>query len=291
MPASPDVDQLYATPLRDFTRARNDLAARLKKAGRTAEAADVKRLQKPTVATWLVNQLARQGRQNVERLVKAVDRLRLAQLHDRDALAQATEDQRAATRALLKRAETIAEDAGLKVPAGVMARVSATLLGAAVDPHERENLQHGRLTSERQAPGFEAFAGTPRGHLRLVPPAPKREEPAPAPAKPSRPSREQVRRQREAERAARAEARERERRVAALRRDAERRRRAAAATAKAADALRTRLQELEERAERERRVAEETTQQVQRVSDDAIGTRDAETSRRPAPTVRAARTR
>jgi hypothetical protein len=167
MPANRDVEGLYETPLAEFTRARNTVAARLKKAGHIAEAAAVKRLPKPTVPTWIVNQVARRDPANVQRLIKAVDQLKRAQLGDRGTLAQATDEQRAATRAMLDRAEDVAARSGLKLPPAAVVRVSATLLGAAVDPAERENLRRGRLTSERQAPGFDAFtAELPR--LRLV---------------------------------------------------------------------------------------------------------------------------
>src|SRR5439155_1457630 len=42
-------------------------------------------------------------------------------------------------------------------------RISSTLLGAATDRDARRQLLHGRLTQERQAPGFEALAGASIG--------------------------------------------------------------------------------------------------------------------------------
>jgi hypothetical protein len=52
-------DDLYALPLEEFTAARNELARSLKAAGDADEAARVKKLKKPPVSAWAVNQLAR----------------------------------------------------------------------------------------------------------------------------------------------------------------------------------------------------------------------------------------
>ena len=54
-----EVDRLYGLPLEEFTPARNELAKRLRKDGRKAEAARVGELAKPSLALWTVNQLAR----------------------------------------------------------------------------------------------------------------------------------------------------------------------------------------------------------------------------------------
>jgi hypothetical protein len=61
----------------------------LQQAGRGAEAAGVKRLSKPTVPIWIIDQLARRN-------PGAVARLKRAQLGTREPLALATEAQRAA---------------------------------------------------------------------------------------------------------------------------------------------------------------------------------------------------
>jgi hypothetical protein len=68
----------------------------LQQAGRGAEAAGVKRLSKPTVPIWIIDQLARRNPGAVARLINAVARLKRAQLGTREPLALATEAQRAA---------------------------------------------------------------------------------------------------------------------------------------------------------------------------------------------------
>ncbi len=55
--AAADVDALYQLSLPEFTAARNALASRLKKSGRSEEAEAVKGLQKPPISAWTVNQL------------------------------------------------------------------------------------------------------------------------------------------------------------------------------------------------------------------------------------------
>lgn len=164
----------------------------------------------------------------------------------------------------------VADAAGLKVSPAIMRRVSATLLGAAVDRHEREKLRRGRLTSEHQAPGFEAFTGrVSSAPLRLVRPSERREAITPAPPSPSRPSGDDVRRLRNEARALRTEARERERRAAVLERETERTRDAALKTAESADELRRRLKELEERTDDRHRAAERAKQEALRAREEA----------------------
>ena len=50
---------LHAIPLGDFVKARDALAAELRQTGHAAEAADVKKLRKPTPVVWAVNRVLR----------------------------------------------------------------------------------------------------------------------------------------------------------------------------------------------------------------------------------------
>ena len=49
-----DINRLFELPLAEFTAARNALATRLKKAGRSGDAERVKSLAKPPVSAWAV---------------------------------------------------------------------------------------------------------------------------------------------------------------------------------------------------------------------------------------------
>src|SRR5438105_5042145 len=50
-----ELDALYDLPLDQFTKARNDLATRLRKAHQTDAAAEVRGLRKPTTVAWAAN--------------------------------------------------------------------------------------------------------------------------------------------------------------------------------------------------------------------------------------------
>src|SRR5919201_6293703 len=73
-----ELDELYGLPLDEFTAARNELSKRLKREG-DERAEDVRRLAKPTVAVWTINQLARREPLAVRRLLAAGAALRKAQ--------------------------------------------------------------------------------------------------------------------------------------------------------------------------------------------------------------------
>ncbi len=76
---SSEENDLYGLPLADFTKARDELARRLRREGRRDDAEAVKALRKPTVAAWALNQLARRRPGDVERLLATGERLREAQ--------------------------------------------------------------------------------------------------------------------------------------------------------------------------------------------------------------------
>ena len=73
------VDDLFTLPLDEFTAARNALAGRLKKAGKTAEAEQVKGLGKPPVSAWAVNQLYWRHRKPFDALMASAEQFRKAQ--------------------------------------------------------------------------------------------------------------------------------------------------------------------------------------------------------------------
>jgi hypothetical protein len=164
------VAELYAVPLGQFTRERDAKAAALAKAGRADEARSIKQLRRPTAALWAVNQLARLDANRLAAFLETVDRIRANQLRDPSAAVEAVKLQRAHLVALLRRAGEALRGEGHRVSAALERRISDTLLGAAVDRRQAEDLRHGRLAAELPPPGFEALTGAPAGgRLRLVP--------------------------------------------------------------------------------------------------------------------------
>lgn len=241
---------LFAAPLEDFVRARNAWAARLKEEGRTSEAAEIQRLRKPTPAVWSVNQLARRQPAKIGELVDAVEALRRAHFKEAGGVAQATERHRETLQDLLDRSKSILDTSGLRASPGILRRIANTLSGAVADPGARSELLQGRLTEERDAPGFEALAGD-RKPLR--PSGPK--------ATP-RPARQDLRR-------AQAAVREEEGRARLLERAAARQQRAAEAAAAAAERARQRLTDLDRRAAEQRRAAGRAAQAAQHARHEA----------------------
>src|SRR6266705_402343 len=115
-----ELDRLYGLPLEEFTAARNELAARLRKAGQTEASERVRSLRKPSVAVWAVNRLARRHPGDLETLVNAGQRLRDAQGaalrgQGSDDVRAAAAAERDALRALLRLAERLLADDGRAV--------------------------------------------------------------------------------------------------------------------------------------------------------------------------------
>ena len=78
MPARARSDLFELDPA-EFVAARDELARELKAQGQPDEAAAIRKLRRPTVAVWAVNQVARQDRTVVDALVSCAADARVAQ--------------------------------------------------------------------------------------------------------------------------------------------------------------------------------------------------------------------
>jgi hypothetical protein len=203
------IDELYQLPLSEFTAGRNALAKTL----RGADAARVKSLAKPTAVPWAVNQLYWQARPVYDRLMKAGDALRKAQiaaLKGRDAdVRSATDAHRKTVAEAVHEAAALAEKHGSRPAVDQLARMLETLSLAAAKPDAP-----GRLTELLQPSGFEALTGiTPAGLRPLV-----RADPPPAASEPAkRNAAGERQREKEAKAAAAARARAEAERIVAER--------------------------------------------------------------------------
>lgn len=171
------VDTLFELPLDEFTAARNELAKQLKQEGDAEGAEHVRRLAKPSVAAWAVNQLARDEPELVRSLLNLAGRLRSAQERSlkgeraADELRAAQTEEREVIRKLTRAAEGLLRERGRAASATTLERVSSILRAAAVsDPNA---LRAGRLSGDVEATGFEAFAGMtlPKGRRSRTAPA------------------------------------------------------------------------------------------------------------------------
>ena len=226
MTPADEIDALYGLPLEDFTKARNDLARRLRSERSRDEAAGVASLQKPTLPAWIVNQLARGRPADVRALLAAAEAIKKG--------ADGADEQfRSAADRLVRAARALLEAQGRRASNPVLEEVATTLRAtAAVAPEE---LETARLTESREASGFDALAGV------TISPGTKR---APAKAKTARPrvDRAAVDRARRALTEARDDAREARQRAATAEREARRAR-------EQLDAAETRVADAEQRLE------------------------------------------
>ena len=220
-----DIGRLFQLPLGEFTRARNALAAKLKKDGAAEKAEVVKSLAKPSISAWVANQLYWHNRKAFDRLLAAGEAFRAAQTAQ---LAGNSADIRApiaarreALTALAKHASALLGDAGHASSRETTRRVAMNLEALATYGDSPGAPKPGRLTTDLDPPGFEALAvllprsgdrpprgSTPTRVIRFT-----RPKPGPAPKK--REAKEDARRQ-----AAQRRAREKEMRRTL--RDAER---------------------------------------------------------------------
>jgi hypothetical protein len=148
--AQADIDALYRLPLAEFTAARNALAK--------TNGADIKKLQKPTVPAWAVNQLYWRKRSAFDALVKAAEAQRAAHkavLAGRSAdLREAGKTHDEAVETALESTLAILSGDGHPVTDATRQAILNTLRALPVDHH-----QAGRLTDTLQPGGFEMLAG------------------------------------------------------------------------------------------------------------------------------------
>lgn len=224
------LEEVYAVPPKEFTRARNARVAALAKSGHHDAAEALRRLRRPTATLWAVNQVGRANRKRLDAFIEAVAHVRRTQLRDPRNVAEAVQRQRAALDAVLEIARDALSEHGLKAGPQALRRISNTLQGAAVDARHADDLRHGRLTGELAAPGFEVFAGEKPRRLSVLTGG----QPA---------ARGTEARQREAERHARRDAvrQERARQAEERERRAREKKAAADATAREVEALAEKL--------------------------------------------------
>src|SRR5512133_3762510 len=143
------VDRLYAGSPEQFTAERNALAKKLRADGENAAAQRVAKQRKPTVAAWLVNQLAHNHRKALNLFLVAADELREAQEQALSGKgAERFRKAQSAERDALERLVDTARRIGDGVSESTFDRVRATLEAALADPQARASVEAGRLEKE-----------------------------------------------------------------------------------------------------------------------------------------------
>lgn len=149
------VDGLFALPLGQFVVARTAAAKQIEAAGDAVGAERVARLAKPTVAAWVVNQVARERPDDVAALASLGDELRDA-TEDRDRTRIRTLDRlrRERVERVVGELRDAGEVAGRAVSATALDRLAETLTAAVMDPDAGALVRSGRLTQALQHVGF-----------------------------------------------------------------------------------------------------------------------------------------
>jgi hypothetical protein len=148
-----EIDRLYGLPLEQFTPARDALASSLRADKRRADADEVKRLRKPNLVAWALNQVRRRDPDRVSELLAAGERLRNAQREvvsggDRGLLRDAVADERRRAEEVVARAEQALIRAGHAPSPALQGRVRSTLRAAATGGEAGELLRAGRLVHD-----------------------------------------------------------------------------------------------------------------------------------------------
>lgn len=154
------VDQLYSLPLSKFTERRNALAKELKNSGDKEAAAAVQKLVKPTLAAWVVNQLARREPELMRELISVQDRL--ASPSSAKDLRELSQERRELVTQLKRAASAVLEQDGHAPGSTTLQQVSQSLLAGATD-EEQELLLQGRLTKDLSSSGLEQVWGSEPG--------------------------------------------------------------------------------------------------------------------------------
>jgi len=287
-----DVHVLRTVPPREFVHARDALVERLTKAGKTAEARQIRRLRRPSPVVWAVNRVAERHSQDLAALIDAVDRLRRAQL-GQGGLRGTTDHYRKAFQRVVNRAGEVLGEADMRVTPDLERRIRSTLQAAVADRQLRRDLQAGHLADEHTDPGFavltqgpipaEFLRSPPKSQARPAEPRPRGRqdqasfaqaaiEPVPDRRSPS-PRQEQeaqkaaARRQAQRAREAHETALRAARAARTLERDARRQAQLAAAAARRVEATRQALQEQERTSTRLREQAEEARRRYEQARD------------------------
>ena len=149
-----EIDALYQLPLAEFTAARTALARTLS----GEPAGKVRSLKKPTVVPWAINQVYWKARPAYDGLTKSGKALRDAQIAvlkgKKANVRAATDGHRRAVSEAVRRAVTLAADAGLKPNAEELARMFE-----AVSLMPAPSAETGRFTQLIAPSGFDALAG------------------------------------------------------------------------------------------------------------------------------------
>lgn len=186
------IDELYKLDLDGFTHHRNALAKLLKSEGHTADAERVKRLKKPSVSAWIVNQLWWRHRTEFDALLETSRHLGEATGRGTILPGAAAQARRQVLDPLMAKARDLLEASHKSASPALVRRISTTLEACAARADHLPEPGPGRWSEDLDPPGFEALASmmmgtSPRSSERIV-----EEDPAPPSQEATRHAQEMV---------------------------------------------------------------------------------------------------
>lgn len=141
-------DELYALAPEEFVSERNARAKQVRGGGNRDLATAICALPKPTVAAWLLNQLARRHPDAVEQLAALGGELRAAQQNlSGDQLRALTRQRQDVVAGFVAQVHALAAELGRSVSDQVAQQVEETLRAAVADGEAAEALRGARLTT------------------------------------------------------------------------------------------------------------------------------------------------
>jgi hypothetical protein len=157
-----ELDRLYAAPLEEFTKLRNEIAALAREEGDQEAAARIAVLRKPSASAWVVNQISRSSQTDLQRLINAGEALEEAQRQSlsgkgASGFEAARKDESDAVRLVRGAVKKLFPT----VSATTLDRVITSMRAGAASDEGRVLLRKGRLTEDLEPPGFGVFAATP----------------------------------------------------------------------------------------------------------------------------------
>ena len=153
-------DELYGLPPEEFTAARNERAKAYRSGGDRKLGAQIAALRKPSTAAWVVNQLARHRRAELDQLIELGATMREAHLDLKAERLRALSDQRHRVIAALAGAgRALAAEQGHAVSETVVQEVEQTLEAALADPDAAQAVGSGHLLSALSYAGLGGGGG------------------------------------------------------------------------------------------------------------------------------------
>lgn len=176
-------EELYGLMPDEFTGRREALAKEARTDGDPDAAKAIKALRRPTAPAWLVNLLAREHGEDVDRLAGLGEKLRQAQSAlDGPRIKQLSADRTVLVEALSRQVRELATARGQNVTAAVERDVEETLRAAVVDPRAADAAASGQLT---RALSYAGLGEVDVSEATATPPPRKSSSEKKAPAKKS----------------------------------------------------------------------------------------------------------